>query len=119
MPFHTRSHTTLLASDLFLGINKFISIKSNVLKLIQPESLFCELRIVSRCAFLAMVRAPFLWNTVPDYSFTLSSVLLCMLCFVANFYKFCFVFICSVLYFVALFCMIFLCCFLVFCFVFS
>jgi len=54
MPFHTRSHTTLHASDLFPGINKFISIKFNVLKLDTAQKVYS----VNKGLFLGVLFSP-------------------------------------------------------------
>ena len=51
MPFHTRSHATLHTLDLFPGIHKFVSIKSNVLKL-------QKVYFVSNGLFLGVLSSP-------------------------------------------------------------
>ena len=54
IPFHARSRATLRISDLFPGINKFIFIKSNVLKLDIAQKVYS----VNKGLFLGMLFSP-------------------------------------------------------------
>ena len=54
MPFHTRSHTTSRDSDLFPDIQKFIFIKSNVLKLRIAQKVYS----VNKGLFVGVLSSP-------------------------------------------------------------
>ena len=54
MPFQTRSHATLHTLDLFPDIHKFVSIKSNVLKLDAAQKVYS----VNKGLFLGVLSSP-------------------------------------------------------------